>query len=128
MSSGVPTINLPLNGRMKLVRSMKEKKAIVAEAFSEPGKVKATGRKHGVSPANIRRWKKSIAAYEATQDFSSLTTTAEIMQRLRKKTIHKVPSSSLGAEAIEHLLTFFEEHRQQGHVVSITRMAKYFIY
>jgi len=39
--------------------------------------------------------------------------TAEIMKRLKKKTMHTGPSSSLGAEAIESLLIFFEEHCQQ---------------
>jgi len=107
---------------MKLVRTIREKKAIVAEAFAAPGMVKATSRKHGVSPSNIHRWKKMITASEANQDLSSLTT-GEIIQKPKKKTMHPGPASSLGPEAIKHLQAYFEENRQQGHVVSITTMA-----
>jgi len=83
----------------KMVRSLREKRAIVVEAFSVPQNVKATARKYGIEPSNIRRWKKTIADYEA-EDMSSKTS-AEIMRQLKKRTRHTGAASTLGGEAIE---------------------------
>jgi transposase-like protein len=45
---------------MKVNRSVREKKAIVAEANSMPNNLKPTARKYNIEPYLIRRWKKQI--------------------------------------------------------------------
>ena len=52
----------------------------------------------------------------------SSKTSAEIMRQLKKKTSHTGAASKLGGKAIDFLRNYYEEHREQGHVITITMM------
>ena len=54
---------------MKLVHSMKEKKAILTETFSAPRMVKAMGQRHGISLVNICHWKKAFQLIRKLKTF-----------------------------------------------------------
>ena len=53
-------------GRKRGKFTLLEKRDIVTEAYSCVGNVSSTARAHGVAPKQIRDWRKSIAAAEAS--------------------------------------------------------------
>ena len=55
-----------MSGRRKRYRTLAEKRQIVQEAYAQPGLIKQTARKYDVYPSNIRRWRKSFGANEAS--------------------------------------------------------------
>ena len=94
---------------MKVMRSLREKKAIVAEANSAPNNLKATARKYNIQPCLIRRWKRSIIEREAavTPEELAELTRADINKELRRKAVHPGSLGSLSVAEREHLKTYF---------------------
>jgi len=101
---------------MKVNRSVREKKAIVAEANSMPNNLKPTARKYNIEPYLIRRWKKLIIEREAAANPEELEemTREDMRKSLRKKADH---SGSLGTLALAdrvHLMDHFASLRRGG--------------
>ena len=74
---------------MKVNRSIKEKKAMVAEAHSAPNNLKATASKYNIQPFLIRHWKKTIIEREAAASLEELAEMAreDVRKELRRKAV-----------------------------------------
>ena len=110
--------------KMKVNRSVREKKAIVAEANSMPNNLKPTARKYNIEPYLIRRWKKLIIEREAAANPEELEemTREDMRKSLRKKADH---SGSLGTLALAdrvHLMDHFASLRRGGNIVTVVMM------
>jgi transposase-like protein len=72
---------------MKVMRSLREKKAIVAEANSLLNNLKATARKYNIQPCLFRCWKRDIIERKAavTPEEAAKMTMDDINKYLRKK-------------------------------------------
>ena len=107
----------------RVYRTLKIKKEIIKEAYSSPKNVKATARKYEISSGLIRRWRRQITADEAAMaqrpDTAATLTRLDISKMLSKKTQHKGSGGALGEAAKQHLLSFHENLRQQGRVVTV---------
>jgi transposase-like protein len=51
-----------MNSSHRFFYNNKQKLAIIKEAYSKPCNIRATARKYGVEPTQIRRWKKRLSA------------------------------------------------------------------
>ena len=107
----------------RVYRTLKIKKEIIKEAYHSPNNVKSTARKYQITSGLIRRWKRQIAADEAAMaqcpDAAATLTKLDISKILSKKTQHKGSGGALGEAAKQHLLSFHENLRQQGRVVTV---------
>ena len=52
--------------RQRNSRPLKEKRAILAEAYSNPNNVKHTARKYGIQPSLMCRWKQTLRKADAS--------------------------------------------------------------
>jgi transposase-like protein len=115
-----------LNVKLKVHRSLKEKKAIVGEAYNRVGNVKVTARRHNIQPYLIHRWRASIIQREADNAVADggghLLTKEEIRVQLQKKTAHHGTPSSIPEEQQEQLLQFYRNLWKEGHVVNVPIM------
>jgi hypothetical protein len=94
-------------GRGKCRLTLAEKLAMVKEAYSTPGNVKATARKYMVDPSNIRNWKK-----------------LEQRNVNATKRAHFETTSRHNPEIFQHLLEFFENQRQAEQAVTVSMLAR----
>ena len=107
----------------RVYRTLKIKKEIIKEAYQNPKNVKATARKYQIKAVLIRRWKAKIAAEEAAMalrpDAAATLTRLDISKMQARKTHHKGSVGTLSEAAKTHLLSFHENLRQRGRVVTV---------
>jgi transposase-like protein len=111
----------------RVYRTLKIKKEIIKEAYQNPKNVKATARKYQIKAVLIRRWKAKIAAEEAAMalrpDAAATLTRLDISKMQARKTHHKGSGGTLGEATKRHLLSFHENLRQHGRVVTVRSLA-----
>ena len=94
--------------------TIREKKAIVEEAYATTSNVKPTARKYGIESVQIRRWKKAIASIDPTQTIKYAN---KLMYRIAS------PSVLKDADLYPHLMEFFEAERSVDRPVNATTLA-----
>ena len=114
----------------KNCRSLKEKKAIIAEAYSNPNNVKPTARKYGVQPFLIRHWKSTLRNADAVinNTFNNANhehelTSHDIQKSYSKKKMYSGGNTKMSAEHSAALLAFYKNHRKDRMVVSVSMLA-----
>jgi transposase-like protein len=112
--------------RRKNYLTLWEKKDIVEEAYAAPRRVKATARKYGVQPKQIRRWRINANALTGLPHYPEPRTVEErgvIKKAKENVTLHKGRSSKLSPEHQDHIIEYYEQLRERGIPVSSQTLA-----
>ena len=93
---------------------IKDKKAIVEEAYEQENNVKPTARKYNIQPLQIRRWKKKLEEFESEEGITS----AKKKRILSSKTLHK-GCIQKDVEKYDELKLYFENLRNMDRIVTV---------
>ena len=93
---------------------VKEKKAIVEEAYEQEKNLKPTARKYNVQPSQIRRWKKKLDEFENEEGLTS----AKKKRILSSKTLHK-GCARKDENKYDELKLYFENLRNMDRIVTV---------
>jgi len=107
--------------KRKTFYTLWEKKDIVEEAYAAPLRVKATARKYGLQPKQIRRWRLNANALNELPHYPERRTVEErgvIKKSKENVTLHKGRESKISPEQQHHIIEYYEQLRDRGIPVS----------
>jgi transposase-like protein len=107
--------------KRKTFYTLWEKKDIVEEAYAAPLRVKATARKYGLQPKQIRRWRLNANALNGLPQYPERRTVEErgvIKKSKENVTLHKGRESKISPEQQHHIIEYYEQLRERGIPVS----------
>ena len=93
---------------------IKDKKAIVEEAYEQENNVKPTARKYNIQTLQIRCWKKKLEEFESEEGITS----AKKKRILSSKTLHK-GCIRKDVEKYDELKLYFENLRNMDRIVTV---------
>ena len=97
----------------------KHKEKIMNEAYSTPRNIKRTARKHGVSPSQIRRWRRTSEALDCIEPLNAAA-------RRRRGRMCRM-RSSVSDLILEELRAFIIDLRERGRQVTVRQLREKFV-
>ena len=103
---------------MKLYLTLKEKKVIVDEAYSQDKNIRPTALKYSVQPNQIRRWKKTLDSILRQEDLSD----SRLQHILELKSTQTGRPKKDQDEVYSKLKEFYDERRSNDRIVTVNML------